>query len=875
MTLHILMLKDGAFPATEIHSAVVIPVNATRFMPLLPSGEKLFDFAGREKLENEILEANGGENQAILLSGHDLKKHNLKYVIVKIINFQSAKNSNEVKLELSHYYQKTLEKVVEKGIKCVTIPFIKYQSSNVSLEEVMTHSLLEIQKWTVEHPEIKTHFIVEDDISFKTLMKIKHLLLINAEITAPKDLLDKNKFGSIFSMPLEDSSEDSLVEEEKGFDHRREKTLSGLRHANTRTYSPNRFEPEPHSPIELKGKLFNGKQQPPETPFTSAHLKKWESISNKAIVNLKQEVVLDLDKLKFFLGPAIYPLRCHYEKGGLKELEWRLNKLNCKKFYLTQALYGIEIYCKYLEHTRLFLVNPDEFGKTTQKFKDKFEALHHVHADKMEEGLISYKSWITKEQAVFFGNEFSSKWRQIKKSDSYKMDEETKEKLQIALIEYVNIGLERTVYASSLLDPKTIEMLKNLFNQLKINLLKIMEKEDDLEQLVKFIKQEISRLSDEIKVLSGELEKLNKILAAAIIVETSEYQKFAEKWLSNEDNYVSVYDEMLLNDENEWVGLTKEQLVTLIVRFNSNETLARQTNAIKSFYKREKEIDIYQQRFQSQLRKHYIDTEFEPLIMASRLFHKIVEKQKTAVILSIDDGEKAALSAIADNTSMLLRSVLQSPLEWHQLTQVLDCVACKSEAQQSLKMKLQSFIDYRDPGSTYNYLNTLLFSSEELLERRRQVNYLVSCLYLASALQRDDGILFKLHRDGADGACVGVDLILNNFKKDNIKSSLLKNLLEAFLNEINTKSVLYLPQQAGDLLDPLQNSQMTIDDIVKKSAEKLPIVLQWHDVGSIEQQRSADLLNVLGFYRSPQSSVLLPINDNCESHQKIKIVQGR
>jgi hypothetical protein len=52
MTLHILMLTaDKLFAVINKDSAVVIPVTATRFIPYLPSSEKLFELVDKEKLE--------------------------------------------------------------------------------------------------------------------------------------------------------------------------------------------------------------------------------------------------------------------------------------------------------------------------------------------------------------------------------------------------------------------------------------------------------------------------------------------------------------------------------------------------------------------------------------------------------------------------------------------------------------------------------------------------------------------------------------------------------------------------------------------------------------------------------------------------------
>jgi hypothetical protein len=190
-------------------------------------------------------------------------------------------------------------------------------------------------------------------------------------------------------------------------------------------------------------------------------------------------------------------------------------------------------------------------------------------------------------------------------------------------------------------------------------------------------------------------------------------------------------------------------------------------------------------------------------------------------------------------------------------------------------MKLQSFIDYRDPGSTYNYLNTLLFNNDQLLERRRQVNYLVSCLHFASALQRDGGIIFKSNGDHEDNVTVGVDLILKNMKQDKIKSSLLKNLLESFLDEIHSKTILYIAEEKDDVDNPMLNSPEIADNLLKKSAQKHFIILPIYESVPIELRRSAELLHILGIYKPEVHSPSLSLNNNHQSQHKIKMAQGR
>ncbi|MDR3550716.1 MAG: hypothetical protein P4L31_04840 [Candidatus Babeliales bacterium] len=851
MALHISLLPEGALKLLSLETVDIIIIPITDALnPYLASGENLYEEANENKIADDFLKKEADSNKVYLTLGHGLLKKKVKFLIHKVVSFDASKEANDIKAELVAYYKASLEKALTKNFINIAISFINYHSDIFSLEDSVRIAIAEIQKYSNEHPNIKVNFIFEDELSFNIYLKIKDTLNLDGQLSMHQSVhSDEEKYSnptpSSTRVPLTLEAEDSEDEESK--EHGKIQLIKS-RAIGHHQLDYSSFQCAPVTPVGLEGKLRRVKVEKRSLP--AVH-QRWEEFAIDHIMKVLCDPKSHLEGLKFLLGPSLGLIQRHYEGGDLKRLEWNRYKLQCKKSYYTLALDGIEIYKKYLEHKKIFSADAEDFENPSQEFKKSYEDMKEIYSETMGLGLVAYKKLIVKKLFMTYGREFQKKWEEKKDAASYKLiDLEDKKHFEESLERYLDDWSKDESVKQSQSNPRMLSIFRFLLNDIKKAIFIIVTQEKDLQEISQEINFELSKISDELVKLEQEIDGQQIQYETALAVEIESYRALVNKWLSNDGNYQAIYAKVIVADEHGYLGTNPKGLIDIIIEYNSGENPVDNRNAAIGFYRKLREEKGYRQAFQVDLRKHFFDVDFESHVDHAIKLHQGMREQKEHAETNLDERIKNALLLMASNTRTWLESSIANPLEWHELTQLLTLIACKSEAQQSLKLKLQTYIDSRDPKLHYScYLAG--FNNSELFKRRRQVGYLISCLYIASALQIDERVLFDLKKDQYKNFIVGVDLILENMRLDKITSSRLKVLLEEFLAEVSLRKVVYLDLPNENLSNPMLEASLSAIEIVQLATQRLELEAPVYECQPLYNERPAEFQKIMGLYRSP------------------------
>jgi O-acetyl-ADP-ribose deacetylase (regulator of RNase III) len=904
MPLHVKMSENGALDlvVNQPVDGIVTPIKAN-LEPYSKAGRALLKEADENKVESYLLEKNYSEHRVILTPSYNLKSKKIKYIAYTKVSPETKIDSRDIDLELSNYYVEGLKSAVPRNSQSIAISLVSYVTATYPLEQAVRVALLKVSEFSNAYPDIRLHLLFEDSVSFECYLKIKDDIDICAVIN---DSVDFIRVMESKKMPFGLSSSQaasSVTVEDETKDHNSEahdsaavalKPLSlSLTSSHANIYAFSNFETAPITPPPLKGRLpkqdgeMKDEQQDDRVPVHQVKLaqsgqERWQLFSSDFFINQFDKPVVDVDKerLSFILGPVIYPLISRYENGALNKVEWDRSKLICKSSFLSRAIDGLEIYGKYLEHQQLFLYGPDDFGEVSEEFKIDFETIKDEYAQEINSGLSNYKAWIEQNEYILLGNVLGEKWQLIKAAKAYDIANDKKEELKLFIKSYIDSWIEDEIKKANIKGLGSITiMFTRLFEKMSKFLADIIDRAANIELILKRLTDEITKLAALILTCEQELVRVNDDYEWVKKAEENRYSEFVSKWTSKRDNLIFADAGMLRCDQAvHHPGLTVPQLIEVIIAFNNTRDYkARHPNNVRSLYKLTRPLQGEPSKLhlhlQSELRKHYLDPSYERHITAAKLFHTVVIQQEKNADAHDDENIKQALAGIAANTSAILRASIHTPPGWGEIAEILTHIACKSEAQLSLKLKLLNYIYYRNPASNYNYLSTLMFDNDQLVDRRRQITYLTSCLFLASVLHVDKNLLFRRGPVEQADQVVGVELILKNFGIDKIKKSYLKNILEQFMFDLNNGELLYIKSERDLSLEEIIESPITGDEMFKLSSHQIDIQAPVYESERDDQMKAASLVKMFGVFRANISDER-PSN-NPYNHAQVRQKHGR
>jgi len=527
---------------------------------------------------------------------------------------------------------------------------------------------------------------------------------------------------------------------------------------------------------------------------------------------------VDLGKFKFLLGPALYPIQCQHLLGEDAEHAWQRYAIQHKVRLYERINEAIDILSTLLKMDEIIRQRELTIVALADEKEDqekiKFNKIKASHETAKLLGLEQYDHWVEEHASdiEICQTGIAIGASPISVADSQIVLEGGIEKtIEILLIqwgsEWIREQSKNTHHSPQFADQisryaeKLLKyLLKNLLEAPNLHVFKQMLQENHASLIVQFNK------------IAAQQEKKEVEYKKRIEVEKQKFVLFAREWLSSEKAY---RDSALLlqpDPKHNYKGLATEELVQLLVEYSITGT-ARCYDVdwlehINECVGKIRDQHL-QDQFKAELTKHLFDARFNPTFALMQDLNKSKEYGKKLLSDGKSDKEKKYCLSVLAGSSHWFKALIPEPLECSQLKLILSGLHCKSEAQMRLKMLLLSHLNARDLAEWKPWLNAKIkqFDLKELKERRRLVEYLISCLFWARKKQADEGILFNPMKETSDlqeaeqsalgvkkeqEDPIGVDLVLAYFEERQIRSSDLKAKLINYLHELQNNILFYL-----------------------------------------------------------------------------------
>lgn len=543
----------------------------------------------------------------------------------------------------------------------------------------------------------------------------------------------------------------------------------------------------------------------------------------------EKNVEIEFNRFKFFLGANHYHKRHSQIRDYDISMRAKIFKLYCKIITL-QSLPDMDILKSLLENEIIF--------SSYEKIKHRVNEFRHFIALHDE----------AKERIKVLGFESYAKWVADNSLILAKIKSKLSPQESIA-IEPISDLIKLTLYDTLL------ETIKN-----KTSRVQWWKLDDDFSMklkyerhayLVKYREKFIQQL-----LRGNSFEEMEAIVASETAVVASinkstfdanelspisaglpedekfkSFKLFAKNWLLHYDN-LGESSELL--EKGDKIISTKDLIYVLDKYKKSGRWQCMLNKAdVQALFKAIEQMPISpikQEEFRAELEKHYPSDRFEEILQSESAL-RFNTKANTKEIREMKIPYPSFLESVIKN----------DPIEWDRLELVLYYLKCCSEAQVALKNLLLIYISTWSTSGILLMIKQMLLTENELREKKFQVEYLISCLYLASQKQIDEGILFshtaesvlieeydnsiddashdnkkKIYAHAFDNA-VGVTFILagiaENIKEKRKTSYKLKEQLEKFLLKINNDQILYLRKSQDKsslkslcLMEPVQTA---------------------------------------------------------------------
>lgn len=824
MPLNIKLLENGIDTIEKLVKAIVVPTDSTLSKPILSSGEKLYDEAG--DILGSILMGQGKVEvgKVFVSSGYNLRKlKGIEHIIHAVVP-SFNEDTKGMEAVLVAYYQSSLKAAVDKKIVSLALPIIGTNGKSSNIKKQAINIAFEfVQNFANENSQIEIYLIFESTVDHNLLLNIQNDSATSCE-EFKKNMRDEsvltskvNFEGIIFSPVVPKMIGNKL---------------------------PLKI-PECNSPKEL-----------PASPNS------WDNRSDEKIQDAVKSFKGDLNELRFLLGPAFNSIQSQYENGALDAIVWKFYKAETKRKFQEKFLQGIDVYSRYLKYKAVF--SQEDEAETSEQGK-KFNSLKKTHPNEIVTIEKYLNNWIDAYSGSLSIRLIESKLKSITNKDVLKLTGETKDRFRSLITEWLDKEMEQEFCKDNLMDGNIKKMHLSFIKSFKEALIADWPKESCLEILCSNISDELVVTNKEIRQLELKYKKSVATYSIEMQVEAKRYRKSAEIWLSDNINYESM-KEMLFSEEIAgFKGRTVNELIDDIINYSTIRTM--QTKGIKWVDNTFKIAPTDKIEVALELEKSFFSPRFEKTRDVAKKIHKLIKKVKDNFENTQDQDEKDACNIIITDTRRWMSAWISNPLGWAKLKQILEYLSCKSEAQQDLKMKLLKYIDTR---SIRQELMNIVYDEDELLERRRQVEYLVSCLYSASALELDEGILFSSPSNN-DSEMVGVNLIINNLTLDKIKSSNLRKHLNSYINDIKDKSILYLSSSGNAKSFIEAHEAIKSDEMLYLTTRKNNFDIATHESKPEMLTESSSMTTRLGFFSHSNNRLIDSSVSNLQNPKMLSI----
>lgn len=603
---------------------------------------------------------------------------------------------------------------------------------------------------------------------------------------------------------------------------------------------------EPTTQPRLLNSLFNQRyltEKPNRIPFLISvnnnfvegarkptHLEKWEKKLEEILGSVFAEK--NSDMMKFLLGPGLYKNDISQARDAIHDTEWKLLKNNIKQEVVQQLSYIFSIYEDYLKNKLLFSsLRDDELGLENKPLINAIKTSHQdISKNIFITGLLGYQKWIKSQHGTLAL--FTEKLDLLSDNE---MQVCHKHDQFFTLFKNAFYSIfTRNQLAGNLFQNRSGRMKEKWLESCITEILEKIKKYSTLSEIRKNIETLGKESQNHIKKLSDQLRSNQEYYLKSVINEVEIYNKFATNWLYYQKKNPFLIKVLSANLAAHYAGYTSKELINVIIDYS-----------------------IYCMPHMSQhilLDKNY-RTLISKLITPASEF--ITMWQHPHFLKMID----FARSYRPNKQPYHLDVGAQQPLTWIQLNQLLAFLVCKSELQQLLKNHLQDYINSWNDDNLIPYLKTWLpiNDSTQLDVRKNQIEYLLSCLYLASAFEKDNDILYPNTND----TYLGIPLIRYQIQGLYNGSSLLVDSLTSIQEEILFKrkimSLANISYEAEKI--ERERKEMSAEDIFNRATHHTQSSLDQSVIQSINQS-SYDKFSV---YKRRNSSTFFVIGNTNQS----------
>ena len=527
---------------------------------------------------------------------------------------------------------------------------------------------------------------------------------------------------------------------------------------------------------------------------------------------------VDLDKFKFLLGPALYPIQCQHLLGEDAEHAWQRYAIQHKMRLYERINEAIDILSTLLKMDEIIrqreLMMAALADEKEDQGKIKFNQIKASHEAAKLLGLEQYDRWVEEHASdiALCQNGTVLDASPISFADNeILLNDVNRDPVKILLIKWGNDWIIEQS-KNSHHPPQFAAQISSYAKKMLNHLLRNLQEARNLHIFKQMLQENHACLIVQLNKIAKQQEKNEVEYKKRIENEKQNFVSFAREWLSSDK---SRKDSALLlqpNPDYDYKGLTAEELVQLLVEYSVTGT-ARCYDVdwlehINECVGKIRDQHL-QDQFKAELAKHLFDARFNPTFALMQNLNKSKEYGRKLLSDGKSDKEKKYCLSVLAGSSHWFKTLIPEPLECSQLKLILSGLHCKSEAQMRLKMLLLNHLNARDLAEWKPWLNAKIkqFDLRELKERRRLVEYLISCLFWARKKQADEGILFNSIKEISDsqeaeqsvpdvkkeqGDPVGIDLVLAYFEERQIRSSDLKAKLISYLHELQNNVLFYL-----------------------------------------------------------------------------------
>lgn len=529
--------------------------------------------------------------------------------------------------------------------------------------------------------------------------------------------------------------------------------------------------------------------------------------------------------LQFALGPEINFLNRQYKEAGV-ELEWKQRPINIK-WQLCEKINQIaNVFNMFVKYEWALSRREEEIkeNKETDEVVIQFKIIKDEH-DKIkkqmdEHNLEEYFDWLEKKRSLIdliMKGTFLGKSILVLDDKQISLTEEHKKILRKLIDAKFNAWYNEKFYEIDIQRERRAQYImqaRELKNELVGELLKGTTVYDFKQALL----HNSQHLKNEMVAIEAEINKQkinqNEELKSKAEIIVKKYRDAASEKLKDPKIVLRLKTMLFPEDKTGYEGITDEELVELIIQrneqVNPHNLNDKQVNQLFDAVPHIKN-ELVRKQFQIELEKHFLSERFHQGLKSAQCLNELKtwHSQTLSQLREENEAAVAGCLRLSKNPIALLSASIEIPLQWYQLKMALSVIDCHSEAQIIFKRLLLDYIQKRDTDEWSPWFNAKIwrFDVNELMVRRRQVEYLIGCLHWASLRQIDEGVLFNVIAEKSDEESkvspqemlqqdeqdyVGIDFILKHYEASHTSSSVLKDRISDFIKMIKEGSIFYL-----------------------------------------------------------------------------------